>query len=99
MTNIDKQRVAAVRKLEALGYNYQGGEWVPASAPLAAAGPRSLMTAECDAMHGVLVQRADALEVARKAQTRRPNSRPSLMQSMLMRLCGDPLGKVNGGKG
>ena len=61
MSNIDKQRVAAVRKLEALGYSYQDGEWGPAS-PSAAAGRRSLMTAEADAMHGVLVQRADALE-------------------------------------
>ena len=43
------------------GDSYQGGEWVPAL-PSAAAGPRSLMTAEADAMHGVLVQRADALE-------------------------------------
>ena len=62
MSNIDKQRVAAVQKLEALGYSYQGGEWAPTSAPPAAAGPRSLITAEADAMHGVLVQRADALE-------------------------------------
>ena len=61
MSNIDKQRVAAVWKLEALGYSYQGGEWVLASSP-AAAGPRSLMTADAAAMHGVLVQRADALE-------------------------------------
>jgi hypothetical protein len=53
--NIDKQRVEAIRKLEALGYRYQGGKWVPAS-PSAATGPRSLMTAETDAMHGVLVQ-------------------------------------------
>jgi hypothetical protein len=61
VSNIDKQRVAAVRKLEVLGYSFQGGEWAPAS-PSAAAGPGSLMTAEADAMHGVLVQRADALE-------------------------------------
>ena len=61
MSNIDKQRVAAVRQLEALGYRYEGDEWVPASSS-AAPGPWSLMTAECDAMHGVLVQRADALE-------------------------------------
>ena len=61
MSNIDKQQVAVVRKLEALGYSYRDNEWVPAS-PSAAAGPRSLMTAEYDAMHGVLVQRADALE-------------------------------------
>ena len=59
--NIDKQRIAAVRQLEALGYRYEGDKWVPAS-PSAVAGPRSLMTAECDAIHGVLVQRADALE-------------------------------------
>ena len=59
--NIDKQRIAAVRRLEALGYRFEGDEWVPASPP-AVAGPRSLMTAECDAMHGVLVLRADALE-------------------------------------
>jgi len=47
--NIDKQHVAAVRKLEALGYSYQDGERGPAS-PSAAAGPRSLMTAESDNM-------------------------------------------------
>ena len=61
MINSDKQHVAAVRKLEALGYSYQDGEWGPAS-PSAAAGPRSLMTAESDNMHGALVQRADAVE-------------------------------------
>jgi len=61
LINIDKQRVAAVRRLEAHGYRYQSGERVPASAPPAGAGPRSLMTAEADALHGVLVQRA-ALE-------------------------------------
>jgi len=38
VSNIDRQRVAAVQKLEALGYSYQRGEWVPA-APAAAAGP------------------------------------------------------------
>ena len=54
MIDVDKQRVAAVRKLEALGYSYQGGEWVPA----APAAPQSLlMTAECDAMHGALMRR------------------------------------------
>jgi hypothetical protein len=59
--NVEKQRVAAVRMLEVLGYSYQYGKWVPASPPVAV-GPRSLMRAETDAMHGVLVQRADALK-------------------------------------
>jgi hypothetical protein len=35
--NIDKQRVAAVRKLEALGYSFDGAKWMPPS-PSAAAG-------------------------------------------------------------
>jgi hypothetical protein len=26
--NIDKQRIDAVRMLQALGYTYQGGEWL-----------------------------------------------------------------------
>jgi len=47
----------------ALGYSYRDGEWVSAL-PSAAASPRSLMTAESDAMHGVLVHRADALDGA-----------------------------------
>jgi hypothetical protein len=41
--NIDKLRVAAVPKLEALGYSYQGGEWVP---PVAAAPQSSLQLGE-----------------------------------------------------
>jgi len=58
VSNIDKQRVAAVRKLEALGYRYQDGEWVlPASAP-----PAALIIAEADALLSALVLRADALE-------------------------------------
>jgi hypothetical protein len=32
VSNLDKQRVAAVRKPEAPGYSYGGGEWVLASA-------------------------------------------------------------------
>jgi hypothetical protein len=29
--NIDKQRIAAVRQLEVLGYRFEGDKWVPAS--------------------------------------------------------------------
>jgi hypothetical protein len=55
--NIDKQRIAAVRAIEAIGYRYHGGEWLPPAAP-----PLPLpLTAEADAMHAALVRRADAL--------------------------------------
>jgi len=53
--NIDRQRIAAVRVLETLGYVYKDGEWLPpAVSPL-------LLTSEADAMHRALVLRADAL--------------------------------------
>ena len=68
--NIDKQRIDAVRMLQALGYTYQGGEWLltyrgrewpaPADAASAATTPLSLM-AKADAMHGALMRRADEL--------------------------------------
>jgi hypothetical protein len=57
--DIDQQRIAAVRELEALGYTYRRGEWL-APAVAAAAGPLP-HTAEADAMHGMLMRRADAL--------------------------------------
>ena len=49
VSNIDKQRIAAVRKLEALGYSYRDGEreWAP---PVAATPQSLLMTVESDAM-------------------------------------------------
>jgi hypothetical protein len=56
--NIDKQRIAAVRALEALGYIYRGGTWLAPAGT--AATPLSLM-AKADAMHGALMRRADEL--------------------------------------
>ena len=98
MIDIDKQRVAAVRKLEALGYGYRGDEWVPAS-PSAAAGPRSLMTAESDAMHGVLVLRADALEgcVEGSHEERELAAITDAIEAYEAKRW--PEGKVSGGKG
>jgi len=53
MSTIDRQRVAAVRLLEAMGYVFRGHEWV---------GPAIPATFEADAMHALLVLRADAIE-------------------------------------
>ena len=50
-----KQRIAAVRKLERLGYTFAAGDW---HAPVLAT-PTS---AQADAIHAILVQRADVLE-------------------------------------
>jgi hypothetical protein len=61
--DIDRQRIAAVRALEALGYGYshRTGEWLPPAAP-----PLPLIP-EADAMHGALMRRADALAGCTKA--------------------------------
>ena len=55
MSTIDKQRIAAVRTLEDMGYVFRD-EWI------APAGVTAPMTAEADAMHALLVLRADDLE-------------------------------------
>ena len=57
MSTIDKQRIAGVRTLEALGYSFDGIAW---TAP-AGATPSSTIDAEADAMHSLLVLRADKL--------------------------------------
>jgi hypothetical protein len=97
-SNIDKQRVAAVRKLEALGYSYQGGEWVPAS-PSVAAGPRSPMTAESDAMHGVLVHPADALEGCLEGSEEEVVLKRIVDAIEAYEAVRWPLGRTQGGKG
>jgi hypothetical protein len=60
MSIIDKQRVAAVAKLEGLGYTFSLAEgW---SRPDTSSVGTLLSTAEADAMHSVLVLRAGALK-------------------------------------
>lgn len=56
--DIDRKRVAAVCTLETLGYAYRNGEWI---APAKVAGTPVPMIVDSDAMHGMLMQRADAL--------------------------------------
>jgi hypothetical protein len=51
----------AVRKLEQLGYEYDGGEWVP-PAPATTPVTQHSILAEADALLSALVLRADALE-------------------------------------
>ena len=55
MNEIDRQRIAAVSTLEALGYEFRSGRWNP---PLEAAGGSR---PEADQLHALLIARADAL--------------------------------------
>ena len=54
MSTIDRQRIAAVKALEAMGYRFRDDTWFAADATGG--------SPEADAMHALLVQRADQLE-------------------------------------
>jgi hypothetical protein len=56
MSTIDKQRIAAVRTLEQLGYTFAAGDWLH---PTSDAAPAPAIT---DALHALLVKRCDDLE-------------------------------------
>ena len=60
MSTIDKQRIAAVRALEALGYHWhEGMGWAVSAAKQA---PHADLRALADALHSMAVARADQLE-------------------------------------
>jgi hypothetical protein len=56
MSTVDKQRIAAVRELEQLGYPCAAGGWMHLSNGMS---PASAIT---DALHALLVKRSDDLE-------------------------------------
>lgn len=56
--SIDRQRVAAVKQLEAMGYRFDGREWNASSGIVAS----TTLLREADAMHALLILRADKLE-------------------------------------
>jgi hypothetical protein len=57
MSTIDKQRINAVRSMEALGYSFDGIAWNGTTGGT----PTSGTDTEADAMHSLLVLRADKL--------------------------------------
>jgi len=57
MSIIDKQLIAAVRKLEQLGYTFAGNNWIHSANDAAAKAPTIT-----DELHAMLVKRADDLE-------------------------------------
>ena len=54
MSTIDKQRIAAVRKLEGMGYTFSAGEWMKAANDAA-------VLPEADYLHLLLIHRVDTL--------------------------------------
>jgi hypothetical protein len=56
MSTIDKQRISAVRKLEAMGYTFTGGEWTHPANDIV--GPTRLAS---DTLYALIIKRADDL--------------------------------------
>jgi len=59
MSMVDKQRIAAVRKLQAIGYAFDGADWQP---PATVQAPKLVAWADADALYAQLVQLADKLD-------------------------------------
>jgi hypothetical protein len=95
VTNIDKQRVAAVRKLEELGYKF-AGEWMR---PANDASVAILAPAVTDPMHALLVQRADVLEGCLKGSVEETELEVIVDAIEAYEVKRWPLGKEPGGKG
>jgi hypothetical protein len=94
--NIDRQRIDAVRVLESLGYTFSGIEWV---APTTAAAVAPPSFDEADAMHALLVLRADKLEGCTKGSEEETDLRMISETIEAYEAKRWPDGKVPGGKG
>ena len=97
MSEIDRQRVAAVRHLEAAGYRFERGAWF---GPISANGTAPVgMLEEADAMHALLVLRADALDGCTEWSEEAAELERIIDTVERYEAKRWPNGKVNGGKG
>src|SRR5215831_15080755 len=100
--SIDKQRIAAVAALEALGFKYTSDRgWLPPvnSKRGAVGGAPPDFTGEADAMHALLVMRADVLMGAPEASDGSTELQLITDAVEAYEIKRWPRGKVPGGKG
>lgn len=93
MGNIDKQRIEAVRTLERSGYCFDGVEWVAPAGSLKTP-PQS--TDAADAMHALLILRADKLAGCTEGSEEEAELAGAVEAYEAVRW---PGGKIEGGKG
>jgi hypothetical protein len=91
MSEIDRKRIAAVRLLEGMGYTFGAGEWK--------CGGGTVQLPEADAMHALLVDRADQL--AGRAEGSPEEIELAAIDRVVQayEVCRWPRGKEAGGKG
>jgi hypothetical protein len=97
--DIDKQRIAAVRMFQSLGYVFQGGEWIARSAASDPAMPVIPVIPEADLMHGLLMRRADALAGCTEGSAEEAELKAIVDALEAYEYKRWPLGKEPGGKG
>jgi hypothetical protein len=97
--DIDKQRITAVRTLQGLGYTFSAGEWYPPHAAVGAPPTLTIVQAEADAMHGLLMRRADALAGCTKGSDEEGELEATIDALEAYEAKRWPLGKERGGKG
>jgi hypothetical protein len=93
MSTIDKQRIAAVRKLEQLGYTYASDDWMH---PTNDAAPAPAIT---DALDALLIKRADDLEGCTEGSDEKRELEAITNAIEAYEAVRWPSGKVNGGRG
>ena len=93
MSTIDKQRIIAVRKLEQLGYTFAADDWLH---PTNNAAPAPAIT---DALHALLVKRADDLEGCTEGSNEERELTAITGAIEAYEAVRWPHGKINGGKG
>jgi hypothetical protein len=91
MGEIDRQRISAVKKLHEFGLAWHAGTWRKAGS--------TELTAEADAMHALLVQRADNLEGCASGSPEQAELASIVDAIEAYEEKPWPLGKVPGGKG
>jgi hypothetical protein len=93
MSQVDRRRISAVRTLEALGYSFHADRWHP---PLLA--PAQRRWTEADALHRLLVQRADTLIGCTMDQRTRTSWKSLARRSKPTRLYDGPMGRSLGAR-
>lgn len=92
MSNIDKQRIRGVETLEAHGWRWNGVEWLNHA-------PKHSVVAEADIMHGILMDRAEALAGATEGSDEEAELEEIASALSAYEGVRWPGGKILGGKG
>ena len=91
MSNIDRQRIAAVKALEQMGYEYRDDKWL--------IGDAIGGSQEADALHGLLIKRADQLQGCSEGSAQAQELAAIANAADAYEQKRWPDGKVAGGKG